>query len=174
MIVSPSSLHLHRNRECSQRSVLAQKPNTVVESYPNKHRTHLFVKCWKEARGGWKTEKRRWIDVFRKNKNNCILARTERQFPSAEWVGVNLLPKGNVRCSLTCSAAVKLEKTCPLPLVLSPCKETQPSMGAEMILTAESWQGSMCALRVYSRKDMFLQGGKKMKRCDSSSIVLAV
>lgn len=87
----------------------------AVKIHPEKLRTHLSVK-WEEAGGGWKTENRRRIDVCWKNKNNFILARIERLFPSAEWVGINFLPKGDVCCSLMCNTAAKLG-TCPLPTI---------------------------------------------------------
>jgi len=60
-------------------------------------------------------------------------------------------------------SAVKLEKTCPLPLVLLPCEEMQPSEFAERILTAKSCQSSMCALRIYSKKDMLLSCKRERK-----------
>jgi len=62
MAAPPSPLYLQSNHECSLGRVLAQKPNSVVESYPNKHRTHL-LNAGKRPEG---------VEDRKKEENRCL------------------------------------------------------------------------------------------------------
>lgn len=83
-------------------------------------------------------------------------------FPSAEGAGINVLPKGDMSCSLMCHAAVKLEKTCP-PAALQ--RNAAKRVCREDLDSRELARQHVCFKDIFQKGHApFLGRGKKMKK----------